>query len=209
LGGRHGPGLVELVCWNGLSAHPLWDQRLLGSLWIRRECDTARQNVEGLERSKAAGVRILGVNIAAGTAYMVLVETPSTVLVEEVERLKPATHLAGAAEARDFHDRFLQDLRRLRATAVAVAYVRKHANWNYKEAFARVMVETCIMLAATEHQIPFHSVGPEAASKVVGVPLDSLQTKLAPKLGITPGKYWKERCLALAVALAAAEGRIR
>lgn len=140
---------------------------------------------------------------------MVLLEAPSTVLVDEIERLKPAEHLAGAAEARDFHDRFLQELRRVRADAVAVAYVRRHSNWNYKEVFGRVMAETCIMLAATAHQVPFYSVGPEAASKVVGVPLDSLQTGIAPKMSITAGKYWKERSLALAVAVAAANGRVK
>jgi hypothetical protein len=149
------------------------------------------------------------VNVAAGVANMVLLEAPSTVLVDEIERLKPAEHLAGAAEARDFHDRFLQDLRRVHADAVAVAYVRKHSNWNYKEVFARVMVETCIMLATTEHQIPFYSVGPEAASKVVGIPLDNLHAAIAPKMGIKAGKYWKDRCLALAVAVGAASGRVK
>lgn len=148
-------------------------------------------------------------NIAAGVANMVLLEAPSTVHVNEIERLKPAEHLAGAAEARDFHDRFLQDLRRVRADAVVVAYVRRHSNWRYKEVFGRVMLETCIMLAATERQIPFFSVGPEAASKVVGVPLDNLQGGIALKLGITAGRYWKDRCLALAVAVAAANGKAK
>jgi hypothetical protein len=159
-------------------------------------------------RALADGTRILGVNIAAGDACMVLLEVPDRPLVDETVELKPAAHLDGADAARDFHDRFLQELRRVRAEAVAVAHTRQ-ASWVYSKAVPRVRAETCIMLACTEQRIPFFSVGQEAASKAVGVPLKTMQADIAGKFGITPGKRWKDRHLALAAAVAAAQGMVR
>lgn len=155
------------------------------------------------------GIRLLGVNLVANAAYLVLLETPDKPRVDDIERLKPAAHLDGAEEARDFYDRFVQELRRIRAQGVAVAYTRQHAGWSYRQAFAWVSLETCIMLATTERQIPYYSVGPEAAAKAVGLPIDSLQEAIAPRFGVAPGRYWKQRCLALAAAVGAAKGAVR
>ena len=107
-------------------------------------------------------------NIVAGDAYMVLLVAPDRPLVDEIEQLKPAVHLAGADGARDLYERFLQELRRVRAETVAVAHTRQAAGWNYNKVFRRVMAETCIMLAAAELRIPYFSVGQEAAAKTVG-----------------------------------------
>lgn len=148
-------------------------------------------------------------NIVAGTSYLALVEAPKSPVLDAAERLVPAKNLAGAARLRDFHDRFLQELRRLKPAVLAVVHTRAAAGWVYAQAFDRISLEAAMMLAASEAGVRCESVGQEASAKAVGVPLPKLQEKLAGALGIESGKYWKERCLAVAGAVAAIQGNVR
>ena len=149
--------------------------------------------------------RVLGVHIAAGVAHLALVECPDIPLLDETSKLVPSSHLADAAQLRDFSLRFTQELRRVRAETVAVAYTRLYGGWTYADAFKRVSLEAAIMLGVEEQGFRYISMPQEKAAKAVGVPVTRVPTALAESLGLsTKPVSWKERSVALMVALAGA-----
>jgi len=56
---------------------------------------------------------ILGVNIAAGVAYLALVQEPGTPLLSEPTKMAPSDSYAGPTRLKEFRDRFMQEIRRL------------------------------------------------------------------------------------------------
>jgi len=153
-----------------------------------------------------AGSRVLGVNIAAGIAYLALVEAPDKLLLAEPEKMAPSDALADATRLKDFGDRFAQEVRRLGVQLVAVAHPRPRPSggWKYDEAFERVAMEVTMMLSLKAAGIGYVSAQQHKAAKVVGVsePAEAAN-ELLRLVGDKP-KYWDKRSIALMVALAAA-----
>jgi hypothetical protein len=115
--------------------------------------------------------RVLGVNIAAGTAYLALVERPDKPLLTEPEKMAPSDALADATRLKDFGDRFAQEVRRLGVQLVAVAHPRPRPSrgWKYDEAFERVAMEVTMMLSLKAASIEYVSVQQHRAAKATGV----------------------------------------
>jgi hypothetical protein len=149
---------------------------------------------------------VLGVNIAAGTAYLALVERPDKPMLKEPDKMAPSDALADATRLKDFGDRFAQEVRRLGVQLVAVAHPRPRPSrgWKYDEAFERVAMEVTMMLSLKAAGIEYVSVQQHKAAKTAGVsePAEAAN-ELVKRLGVKP-KYWDKRAIALMVALAAA-----
>ncbi len=148
--------------------------------------------------------RGLGVSIDGGVAYLGVVEAPDRVRLDTVERLAPTAELETSAALEDFSRQVARLLRDLDIDTVGIARPLRYANWRYSDAFARVSLETCIMLEASRQSLRFESVGQQHASNVLGVPAERLSETLATKLGVERSAGWSNRCPALLVALAIA-----
>jgi hypothetical protein len=153
-----------------------------------------------------AGSLVLGVNIAAGTAYLALVEAPDKPMLAEPEKMALSNALTDATRLKDFGDRFAQEVRRLGVQLVAVAHPRPRPSrgWKYDEAFERVAMEVTMMLSLKAAGIEYLSAQQHKAAKAAGVsePAEAAN-ELARRLSAKP-KYWDKRSIALMVALAAA-----
>lgn len=153
--------------------------------------------------------RLLGVNIAAGVAYLALVNEAAVPDLDDAIKMVPAKGLTGATRLKDFADRFLQELRRLDVKTVAIAHTRRPMQWKYTDAFERVSIEAAIMLTAETAGIRCISVKQDKeAADLVGISKpEQAEEELADALGLKGYvKHWKNRAVALMVAVAAAKG---
>jgi hypothetical protein len=158
-----------------------------------------------VEESVEQDLVVMGVNIAAGKVYLGAVDCPNVLLLDDpAARLELAQHLDPAMALRDLATRFVEELRRLRPTAVAVVHPRRYMGWVYREAFNRVSLETAVMIAAAEQRVKFESIKQELVSKATETPLKGFPAKLAARLGITQPILWNDRALAFGAALALA-----
>jgi hypothetical protein len=151
--------------------------------------------------------RVLGVNISEGTAYLAVVEVSGTPRLELADRVVAERDLDDA----DRLARFAGDIGRVLASTqigvVAVARPERYTGWSYTEAFDRISLETCIVLAAQARGMRYESVGQNHAANVIGLPLDRVNQLLSSRLGIPKTKAWSDRWPALLVALATREAR--
>jgi hypothetical protein len=156
--------------------------------------------------------RVLGVHIAAGTAYFAVVACPDTPVYDDpLERIQPAVGADLPEQVADFSGRFKQELRRIRPTAVGVVFPKLYAQWKYAAAFTRVSLETAIILAVQElstpaHPIEFVQVKQDAMAKKVSVPLPKMDTEGRKRWAGIP-RYQAERVYAFAAATAMARDR--
>ncbi len=147
---------------------------------------------------------LLGVNIAAGVAYLGVVNCPSELLIsDEVESMALAKNLGPAEMVDDLRKRFREELRRLRPLAVGVVHPRLYSGWKYRDAYTRVTIETAIMVAAVEEQIHFASIKQDKIAGVVKAPVGATFAALAAKrLGLQKvPSGWNNRALAFGAAL--------
>lgn len=150
--------------------------------------------------------RVLGVNLAAGVAYLALVEPPQALKLDEVVKVVPAESLAGVVRLQDFGDRFVQQARGVAATHVVVAEPRPRPSpWSYADAHARVELETTILLLATKAGIASATMKQTEAAKAVGVSELKEVSSTLKKLVSEKVKHWEDRVPALLVALATAK----
>jgi hypothetical protein len=107
---------------------------------------------------------VLGLNIAGGVLRYGAASTPDDaaadgVLAIEVNRapsrLEMSASLQGAKQLAAFKQRFVQDLRTVTPSRVALAATRSHSGWAYKQAFARISVLCAAMLGCEDSGIPF------------------------------------------------------
>ncbi len=147
-------------------------------------------------------------NIAAGVAYLALVEAPGRPLLDEPVKMVPSDALTDAVRLKDFADRFVQEVRRLRVDHVAVAHPRPRPSggWKYVDAFERVSLEVTLMLALKDAGIGYTSVKQHEAARDAGVSAPAeAAVELAPLRGSNKRPHWNERAVALMVALSAAK----
>ena len=155
---------------------------------------------------------MLGVHIAAGTAYFGIVVCPDDPLYDDpLERIQFAAGANLPEQVSDFSARVKQELRRIRPHAVGVVFPKLYAQWKYTDAFRRVSIETAILLAAEELSTPaqpieFVQVKQDAMAKTLGIPLPKMETVGSNRWpGVT--RYRKERVYAFAAATTLAAGR--
>jgi hypothetical protein len=155
---------------------------------------------------------MLGVHIAAGTAYLAVVACPDTPLYDDpLERIQLAAGASLPEQVADFSGRFKQELRRIRPAAVGVVFPKLYSQWKYSAAFTRVSVETAIILAVEElstpaHAIKFVQVKQDAMAKKVGIPLPKMASE-GKKRWAGISRYQAERVYAFAAATALAEAQ--
>ncbi len=113
--------------------------------------------------------RVLGVNISDGTAYLAILEASGKPRLELADRVVAERELDDA----DRLARFAGDVGRVLASTrigvVAIARPERYTGWTYPEAFERVSLETCIVLAAQTRGIRYESVGQNHAANVIGL----------------------------------------
>jgi hypothetical protein len=155
--------------------------------------------------------RILGVHLAAGVAYLALVDGPDGRFAPDksVEKIEPSDSLVDGTRLNDFSDRFVQLVRNLSVHVVAVAHPRMYGGWAYTDAFERVSLEATIMLGLKSVGVEYRSVkqSVEVARQAGIAQPDSkaITRGLDAVVARSSVKHWAERSPALLVALAVAK----
>jgi hypothetical protein len=147
----------------------------------------------------------VGIAIAAGKVYVGVVDGSGVPRLDDpARRLEVAEHTDRAEALREFGERFRQELRRLKPSALVVMQPQpRQSGWPYAEAFRRVSIETVIMVVSAEERIPFTAAKPGQTLKTLGLPVEETAKALEERIG---GKdtYWTQRWPAFAAALAKA-----
>jgi hypothetical protein len=145
---------------------------------------------------------VLGVNIDRGVAFLAVVDPPATPHMDAVEELRPDWEQDPREMVADFVERTTSTLRDLGVGSIALARPVRYTNWTYRNAFERVSLETCLLLAAHRLDLGFDSVGTNHAANTVGLPMKGLSDTLRTKLRIERSTGWPDRWPALLVAVA-------
>ena len=145
---------------------------------------------------------VLGVNIDRGVAFLAVVEPPAIPHMDAIEELRPDWEVEPRAMVAEFVERTTSALRDLGVGAIALARPVRYTNWTYRNAFERVSLETCFLLAAHRLDLSFDSVGTNHAANTVGLPMKGLSDTLRMKLRIERSAGWPDRWPALLVAVA-------
>jgi len=151
--------------------------------------------------SEARG-SVLGVNIDRGVAFLAVVEPPATPHMEAIEELRPDWEKDPREMVAEFVERTTTTLSTLGVGSIALARPVRYTNWTYRNAFERVSLETCFLLAAHRLDLGFDSVGTNHAANTVGLPMKGLSDTLRTKLRIERSAGWPDRWPALLVAVA-------
>jgi hypothetical protein len=150
--------------------------------------------------------RVLGVNIADGSAYLAVLDDDGSLRLELADRVVPPREGSDADRLAGFAADIGGLLRIADVGVVAVARPERYSNWTYTDAFERISLETCIVLQAQAQGVRYESVGMNHAANVVGLPLARVSERLAGRLGIRKTRSWPDRWPALLVALATRPG---
>jgi hypothetical protein len=151
--------------------------------------------------SEARG-SVLGVNIDRGVAFLAVVEPPATPHMDVIEELRPDWERDPREMVAEFVERATTTLSTLGVGSIALARPVRYTNWTYRNAFERVSLETCFLLAAHRLDLGFDSVGTNHAANTVGLPMKGLSDTLRTKLRIERSAGWPDRWPALLVAVA-------
>ena len=145
---------------------------------------------------------VLGVNIDRGVAFLAVVDPPAMPQMDAIEELRPDWERDPREMVADFVERTTSTLRDLGVGSIALARPVRYTNWTYRNAFERVSLETCFLLAAHRLDLGFDSVGTNHAANTVGLPMKGLSDTLRTKLRIERSAGWPDRWPALLVAVA-------
>jgi hypothetical protein len=153
----------------------------------------------------------LGVHVASGIAYFGVSNRQGVPLMDDdLECIRPTAQLGDAERLDEFRKRVVQEIRRLDPAEVGIFRTTKYFNWTFKNAWARFPLEAAVMLAATDEQVPSRHVVAEDAARRAGGDKTKIPERAAAAWGVPPAKrYWKERALAFAAAVALACGEVR
>lgn len=148
---------------------------------------------------------VLGVHLAAGTAYLAMAARPHGALLDVGDhgRIRLSTTMDAPTALNEFLSAVRQAVRNLRPDCLALLHTKK-SQWTYAEALKRASLESCLMLAGAMERIEYLCVKPGDVAKSVGLPGNTGTSAIAAeaaKLKVkNPGSYWGDRCLAYATA---------
>ena len=151
---------------------------------------------------RAARTSVLGVNLTGGVAYLAVVDPPAQPRLDLIDQLRPDWDLDPRDMVGELAERTTSTLRDLGVGSIALARPVRYTNWTYRNAFERVSLETCFLLAAHRLDLEFDSVGTNHAANTVGLPTKGLSDTLRTKLHIERSTGWPDRWPALLVAVA-------
>jgi hypothetical protein len=147
---------------------------------------------------------ILGVNVAAGVAHLVLVQRANGPIFDEPVKIAPADNVDEVTRLASFGDRIVVDARAHHVRCVAFADPRRYNRWGYKDAYDRAALQVAASLALRSAGVEVRTIAQVTAAKsVFGVGLDKLDAALAERFQPRKNKItaWDKRLPALAVAL--------
>jgi hypothetical protein len=161
--------------------------------------------VSAVDRPEA----VLGVNVAAGVAYLALVERLATLKLDGTAKLPTPTNPDAWEQLRLFGDRLVAEARAHHVVCVVFAEPRKYNAWKYYEAFSRASLQVAGSLALHAARVEVLEVAQRTAATTLGLKLGELDDGLAETLGIDADAvvHWKHRVPAVAVAVHAARER--
>lgn len=141
-------------------------------------------------------MRVLGLHVRGGVLNYGLLEGQSgdhesLIPIDEPRRLAVDPGLVGARQLADLADRFVQDLRSMRAEHVVLLATRRHAQWKYTDAWDRISRIAVVMLACDRHGVPFLEIKTEAVGKAVGTPAAEVERMPPSRVGLKAAPlYW-------------------
>lgn len=146
---------------------------------------------------------VLGVNLAAGVAYLGVVASPNIVVWDRHLKVIPSTNVDDWERLRLFGESVVAEAGACGAVRVAFAGPQKFT-WSYKHAFERMSLHTAAGLALRAGGFAVVDVTQRRACSVLGfgIKLKEMESGLAAKLGVDAAKvtHWRERRTAFAVA---------
>jgi hypothetical protein len=157
-------------------------------------------------------MRVLGVHLAGGVAHLALVDGKPVPI--SPARITPSDSEVPAVSLKTFSETFRSEARRHRVTDVAVALPLQRRDWVYTHAFRRVSLEAAVMIVCAEERMTHHTIEQHGALKLVGSRRLGKGEKLqdivalllaAPHAAAAAGPAWKERSIAMLVALSLRE----
>jgi hypothetical protein len=152
----------------------------------------------------ADGEAVLGVNLAAGVAYLGLVSRAGVIIPDEPRKVEPASNVDEWTELHRFGERVLTEARARHAVAVVFVEPQKFNNWKYYDAHKRGSLQTAVGLALRPTSIRMISMAQMTVAAAFGCKgTKELHGKLPEILGLKPNDvvHWKDRSLAFAAAL--------
>jgi hypothetical protein len=142
----------------------------------------------------------VGVNISAGVCYIAVARSGILDMEDEFVRLVSAAHLDTGSRLADLRDRFAQELRRLDPDVVAIVQPRQGKfPMKFGAAWLRVSMETSLLLAANDLGIAYLPLSQDAIAK--GIEASDIPSRMEELVGART-KYWSNRALAMAAAVA-------
>lgn len=129
------------------------------------------------------GARILGVHVAAGVAYLALVESPERVTFGATDQLALAENTDEWTGLRQFGERVVVEAQRLQVTEVALAGPRMYSR-RPTDVARRAAMEVAAGLALCAAAIPIRTVAQRTVAAALGLKLGELDDAL--RAGSTP-----------------------
>jgi hypothetical protein len=147
---------------------------------------------------------VMGVNLAAGVAYLGLVARPDRILSTESVKVSPPANLDEWSQLHQFGERILVEARARGATTVVFVEPGKYGGWKYWDAHRRGALETAVGLACRTTNVRVVTLAQKTIAAAFGCKgSGELDGKLPAVLSLQPRDvlHWNQRGIAFAAAL--------
>jgi hypothetical protein len=154
--------------------------------------------------SEKTGESVLGVNLAAGVAYLGLVGRPDRVMPKESVKILPPTNMDEWSVLHEFGQRMLAEARVRHVETIAFVEPGMYGGWKYWDAHRRGALETAVGLACRPTGVRVVTLPQKTIAAAFGCKgARELGGKLAAVLDLEPADvlHWDKRGIALAAAL--------
>jgi hypothetical protein len=174
---------------------------------VRRRSGVASIGIcqEKVMAATESRVRVMGVSVAAGVAYLSIVDAPDELVLNLTPKIEPPAYEPDDwNQLRIFGARMVEEAKAVGATVVVFAETRKASQWVYSQAHSRASLIVTAGLALHHARIEARIISQRSAANFLDVEFgEALGAELAAKRGIRPRDvvYWKERAPGAAVAL--------
>lgn len=151
---------------------------------------------------------VLGVNIAAGVAYLVLVRRPAAIDPSATTKISPPENADHWSALSAFGDRLVAEARAHAVACVVVADPKKYDQWSYNNARTRIEMATAGALALRSATVEVEVLSQRTAAASLGLKFNKdLESALSSTFLPAGLKvvHWKDRAPALLVALSVAK----
>ena len=152
---------------------------------------------------------VLGVNLAAGIAYLAIVDRPLVADIMHVEKVVPPTNVDEWDRLLQFGQQMVVAARACDAVRVVFAEPRRANQWAYSDASDRGALQTAAALALRADGREIAVLHPKSAASALGFgnSISAMDEGIAGilKLDVSTVKHWDKRHPAFSVAAAVAK----